>query len=312
MDVVARGDAEIFDGRGVNLSYRVTDGDRPLAVKVHCRSRSSEVELQRILHVDAMLRGTLWYPPVTDIGFHGSEHPVLVVIRPFASGASSDDIQHHIVEVADVLGDLAAHDAGIEVAEDLIGDYASPWLSGWQRERRLAAPMLVGEWSGLAQAMDHHIVGLLASAARLTRLDGVVIYHGDLHGQNLIFNESRQATVIDWDETGFSRRPADAGKTLWLTCRRGRGDFVLHPPVVRHFLERMHARLHVPYASASDLAKLGAVWFLPRYSHVALLKQRDPDLVLWYLGWVSRFWSRFQHNLGLVAEVAAALDQGVR
>ncbi|MFI9202531.1 phosphotransferase [Streptomyces sp. NPDC053048] len=310
VETVTAGNAEALEGRGVNASYRVTDGDRVLSVKIHCADRSSGLEFRRILRVDTALRGTAWYPPVIGMGFHPAERPRLVVVRPFAPGAPSDNARQHIVRIGGVLGDLAARAVGVEVTDDLIGDYASPWLSSGERERALADRILTGAWEDLARAMDDHVEDLGNSAARLTRADGTpVIHHGDLHGRNLILDRSRALTVIDWDEAGFSRRPADAAKALWLSCRRARGDFVLDPGAVARFLELVHARLRVPYADAGDLARLGAIWFLPRYGHVALLGQRDASLVPWYLGWVSRFWSRFRRNLDLLTRTAAALER---
>ncbi|MCX4825212.1 aminoglycoside phosphotransferase family protein [Streptomyces sp. NBC_01142] len=308
MELVVAGDAEALEGRGLNSSYRVTEGGRELSVKVHCADRSSGTEFRRILRVDAALRGTAWYPPVLDMGFHAAGRPRLVVIRPYAPGAPSDDARQHIVQVAGVLADLAARAGGVEAEEDLVGDYASPWVSGAERERALADPLLTGEWQGLARAMDDHLGELRNSAVRLTRPDGLVIHHGDLHGRNLISGSSRPLTVIDWDEAGFSRRPADAGKALWLSCRLGRGDFVLDPQALHRFLTHLHARLRMPYASAADLARLGALWFLPRHGHVTLLGQRDVSLGPWYLDWISRFWARFRQNLDLLTRTAAALD----
>ncbi|MFE7741640.1 aminoglycoside phosphotransferase family protein [Nocardia sp. NPDC057455] len=314
MVAVARGKAVVLEGRGVNSSYLVADGHRQVGVKVHCPSRSSAVELRRIQHVDRALQGAAWYPPLIDLGFYelDTEHPVLVAIRPFSVGAPSEDPRHLLGEVTEILGDLAARGAGIEVANDLIGDYASPWLSDRRMERGMASGFLAAQWPDLAEAVDVHISDLRTSAQRLTRPESLAVYHGDLHGRNLIFGGSRQRTVIDWDEAGFSRRPADAGKTLWLSCREGRGDFVLRPAAVQHYLERMHTVLHLPYANACDLAKLGAMWFLPKSDHLTLLEQRDSALASWYLQWISGFWSRYRRNLNVVSRVAAVLEQGAR
>jgi Ser/Thr protein kinase RdoA (MazF antagonist) len=174
------------------------------------------------------------------------------------------------------------------------------WLSGWDAERARSGTVLTGAWTPLADAMDEHGAALRASAARLTR-DGVVVHHGDLHGRNLILGHDRRCTVIDWDEAGFSRRPADAAKALWMSCRRERGDFALDPAAVRAFLR--HTRF--PAADAVDLGRLGALWFLPRSRHVTLLARRDATFPEWYLGWVSRFWARLRPNLDLIAETAA-------
>ncbi|UQX03567.1 phosphotransferase [Streptomyces sp. RerS4] len=307
---VGAGDAEALEGRGLNASYRVAYGGRPYAVKVHCPERSSVGEFRRIERVDAALRALPWYPPVLDLGFAPGPRPRLVVVRPYAPGAASDDARQHIARVVDVLADLAARGRGVAVEEELIGDYASPWVADARAERSLAEPFLTGEWGALGCAVDEHLAELRAGAVRLTRPDGVLVHHGDLHGRNLVSDGSRALTVIDWDEAGFSRRPADAGKALWLSCRLGRGDFVLDGRAVGRFLERLHARLGLPYANAVDLARLGALWFLPRHGHVTLLGRRDADLGTWYLGWVLRFWTRFRRNLEVVAEAAAERAAG--
>ncbi|MCD9195203.1 phosphotransferase [Streptomyces albireticuli] len=307
MELVTAGRAEALEGRGLNTSYRLAVGGRTFSVKVHCAERSSDAEFRRIRCVDAALRGTAWYPPVGDIGFHAAERPRLVVVRPYAPGEPSDDARRHIAQVVEVLADLAARAGSVTAGEDLVGDYASPWLSGAEGERALVAPLLTGEWRPLARAMDDHLDESRAAASRLTRPDGLVVHHGDLHGRNLIGGGSRPLTVIDWDEAGLSRRPADAGKALWLSCRLGRGDFVLDPRALRRFLTLSHARLGVPYASAGDLARLGALWFLPRHGHVTLLGRRDTGLGPWYLDWVARFWARYRRNTDLIAATAAAL-----
>ncbi|MEU8685618.1 phosphotransferase [Streptomyces sp. NPDC048611] len=313
--LVASGAARALEGRGLNTSYQVAHGARTFSVKVHCAERSSEAEYRRILRVDEVLRGADWYPPLLGIGHDGTGPRRLVVIRPWAPGVPSDDARERIGEVVGVLAELAARGAGTGTetvaGEELVGDYASPWVAGAGEERALVGPLLTGTWQGLARAMDEHLGELRDAARRLTRTDALLVHHGDLHGRNLISGGGRGGgrplTVIDWDEAGFSRRPADAGKALWLSCRAGRGDFELDPAALRHFLTQLHTRLPVPYASAGDLARLGALWFLPRHGHVTLLGRRDARLGPWYLGWVARFWARFRRNLDLVTRTAAAL-----
>ncbi|MEV6570233.1 aminoglycoside phosphotransferase family protein [Streptomyces sp. NPDC051577] len=309
MELVTAGRAEPLDGRGLNSSYRVAWGRRALSVKVHCAERSSVAEFRRIGRVDSALRGTPWYPPILDLGFHeGAERPRLVVVRPYAPGTPADDARRHITGVVDVLADLAARGDGVRAEDALVGDYASPWLDGARSERSLVDPLLTGQWRALGRAMDAHLDELRCGAARLTGVDDLLVHHGDLHGRNVIADGPGRLTVIDWDEAGFSRRPADAGKALWLSCRLGRGDFALDPDATGLFLGRLHARLGMPYSGALDLARLGALWFLPRHGHVTLLGRRDASLGPWYLGWVQRFWTRFRRNLDLVAEAAAKLE----
>ncbi|MFF3429703.1 phosphotransferase [Streptomyces sp. NPDC002602] len=310
VELIAAGQAELLDGRGLNASHRVAWGGRALSVKVHCAERSSAAEFRRIGRVDSALRGTPWYPPVLDLGFHGAERPRLVVVRPYAPGSPADDARRHIGGVVDVLADLVARAEGVRAEETLVGDYASPWLDGARSERSLVDPLLTGEWRGLGRAMDRHLGELRRGAQRLTSADGLRVHHGDLHGRNLIAQGPGRLTVIDWDEAGFSRRPADAGKALWLSCRLGRGDFALDPEATGLFLGRLHTRLGIAYSDARDLARLGALWFLPRHDHVTLLGQRDAGLGSWYLGWVLRFWRRFRGNLDLVTRTAAELEAG--
>lgn len=307
VELIAAGEAQALDGRGLNASYRVAGDGRALSVKVHCAERSSTAEFRRIQRVDSVLRGTAWYPPVLDLGFHPARPRHLVVVRPYAPGTPSDDARRQIGRVVDVLADLAARADGVQAEEELVADYASPWVSDAESERALADPLLTGQWRDLGRAVDRHLGELRSAATRLTRPEGLLVHHGDLHGRNLISDASRALTVIDWDEAGFSRRPADAGKALWLSCRLGRGDFVLDPRALGRFLGRLRLRLGVPYASACDLARLGALWFLPRHGHVTLLGRRDASLGPWYLDWVLRFWTRYRENLDLVARTAAEL-----
>jgi Ser/Thr protein kinase RdoA (MazF antagonist) len=286
MAAIARGDAEVFDGRGVNSSYRVG----PVSVKVHHPATSTELVEARIRLVDTALRGMSWYPPVLDLGRHG---PALVVVRPFADGQAAEDGRRHLDELGGVLRGLSGH--GSDVAEELISDYASPWLADADRE--LARTLTVLSEQDLVRTLPAELDGLVAAATRLSHVD-ISVHHGDLHGRNLVLGTGG-CTVIDWDETGFSRRPADAGKTLWLSCRRARGDFELDPPTVQRFLREMSC------SDAVDLARLGALWFVPTQGHVTLLAQRDVSLVPWYLGWVSKFWSRLAANLDVIAQAAS-------
>ncbi|WHT16348.1 phosphotransferase [Crossiella sp. CA-258035] len=295
--LIDAGEAEELEGRGVNRSYRLIDGDRVLSVKAHCAATSAETDHRRIRRVDEALSGTDWYPPVLDIGYAAPDR--LVVIRPFVPGAASEDAARHLDVLAGVLGELAAGTAAVPA--ELVWDYATPWLTEGEREQLEAKEVLTGEWDNLLRAMDEHLGDLLAAALRLTGTGEPALYHGDLHGRNLIWHESRPLTVIDWDETGFSHRPADIGKALWLSCRKGRGDFELDPSAVRRFLALLRANPALPTVEAADLARLGAIWFLPRYHHVTLLAQRDAEFIPWYLGWVSRFWARFPANLDLVS-----------
>jgi hypothetical protein len=312
MGRVAAGEGHLLDGRGLNASYRVQWAGRTLSVKVHCAERSSITEFRRIGRVDAALRGALWYPPVLASGFHGAERPQLVVVRPYAPGDPSDDARRQIAGVVDVLAQLAARGRGVAAEEALIGDYASVWLSGAPEERSRVEPLLSGRWRTLGTSVDEHLPDLCAAAGRLTRPDGLRVHHGDLHGRNLIADVSGRLTVIDWDEAGFARRPADAGKALWLSCRLGRGDFALDPAATGRFLSGLRVRLGVPYGDAVDLARLGALWFLPRHGHITLLGRRGAGLGDWYLGWVRRFWAGFRGNLELVADVAGTLAARAR
>jgi Ser/Thr protein kinase RdoA (MazF antagonist) len=293
MAAVARGEAEVFDGRGVNTSYRVGR----LSVKVHHPATSSELVADRLRLVDRALRGASWYPPIRDLGLHGGRDPSLVVVRPFAEGRPSEDDHRQVRELAGVLRDLTARAVDVEVDEALVDDYASPWLTCADRELAGTAGVLADR-PDLARTIETHLDDLLASARRVSGPD-LAVHHGDLHGRNLILGSGR-CTVIDWDEAGFSRRPADAAKALWLSSRRARGDFDLLPAAVRRFL------CLVPAADPLDLARLGALWFLPTPGHVTLLGERDASRshVPWYLAWVSRFWSRWERNLDVIAEVA--------
>ncbi|MEV4860312.1 phosphotransferase [Streptomyces ossamyceticus] len=311
---VAAGAAESLTGRGLNASYRLVEAGVPYAVKVHCAERSGVVEATRIRRADALLRGTPWYPPLLDLatvrGEDGRDH--LVVVRPYVPGVASDDARAQMPDVMEVLAELTEGARDTVVDDALVGDYATPWLTDAERERARVAPLLTGAWTELGRAVDARLPSTLAGAARLTRAGAVVVHHGDLHGRNLITDGAGRFTVIDWDETGFSRRPADAAKALWLSCRQGRGDFVLDPAAVRDFLRALHGRVGVPYGQAADVARLGAVWFLPRREHIDLLTRRGAELGPWYLGWIGRFWARYAQNAALVAATAAELDAAVR
>ncbi|WP_130799763.1 phosphotransferase [Streptomyces otsuchiensis] len=302
---IAAGAAEELPGRGLNASYRLSEAGARYAVKVHCPERSRAVEARRIRHVDTLLRGEPWYPPLLDLAVvSGGGHDSLVVVRPYAPGTASEDARGQLPALLDVLAALARAGEGTDADKELIGDYATPWLEEPERERERLAPHLTGAAGALAEAVDAHLPQARAAATRLTRTGTPAVHHGDLHGRNLITHERGRLTVIDWDEAGLSRRPADAAKALWLTCRRGRGDFVLDPAAVRDFLHRLEERAGVPRVLAPELARLGALWFVPRAEHVELLVRRGAELAPWYLEWVGRFWSRFAENTALVAAVA--------
>jgi Ser/Thr protein kinase RdoA (MazF antagonist) len=310
LEAVASGRAEALDGRGVNTSYRVASGGRSLSVKVHCAERSTEAEERRITVADRVLRGAEWYPAVMELGFAPGGR--LVVVRPYAEGAPPGDARRELPRLARILGALAGRARGAAVPGGLSGDYATPWLDDGDRERALVAPALDGRWPVAARAVAVHSAVLPVSARRLTRPGAPVVHHGDLHGRNLVVGPGGALTVIDWDEAGFAERPSDAAKALWLSCRRGRGDFVLDPVAVGDFLDGLWLRLRLPYGDAADLAALGALWFLPRSGHLELLGRRDPGHVSWYLGWVSRFWSGYGRNLDLIARTAAERETAAR
>lgn len=309
MGTIAAGRALPLGGRSVNSSYLVVHGRRQFSVKVHCVDQSSKLSRQRIELVDVILRDVPWYPRIVDVGVHGSGPAQLVVIRRFAPGTPSECAPKDLIHLVSVLEQLAALGDGLAIAEHLVGDYAVPWLSSCDRERQMLGRSATGEFAGLARTVDEHVNSLVSSASRLTRAGGVVVYHGDLHCRNLVLGRRERLTVIDWDEAGFSNRPADVAKALWLACRKERGDFALDPTALRDFLTRIHASLRFPYARVADVARLGAIWFLPRHGHVTQLRQRDEGLAQWYLGWVGRFWSRFAENLDLVAVEAARLQR---
>lgn len=307
LDIINSGGAETLDGRGVNTSYKVSDDGQEFSVKIHCAFQSSILHRRKILRVDGLLSGAPWYPPLIDIGFHSTGRSRLVVIRPFASGTATVDVRIDVDRLVGVLGEMAALGDGLDVSAELVGDYASPWISCREQERGMLEWVMTEDYAQLFQTVDDHLDDLLSSAVRLTHPTDVAVYHGDLHGRNLIFDGPSRFAVIDWDEAGFSSRPADVAKALWLSCRKERNNFDLDLIALRHFLELMHARLGTSYSTVGEVAKLGAIWFLPRRDHIMSLGQRNSELVPWYLNWVSRFWSRFAQNLDLVNREAARL-----
>ncbi len=290
LTAVDEGRFQQLDGRGVNISLLVHDDGRPLSVKVHCPSRSSQVDLHRIRHLDEVLDGFSWYPSLVDAGIVDSR---LVVVRPFVPGTPIEDAKLHIGDVVEVLGALAGR-GGVPASAETVGDYATAWLLG----RQTLPPFSAGH-RDLARAAGEHLPELMAAARSLTG-DTAMAYHGDLHGRNLVAGAAGRFTVIDWDEAGFSSRPADAGKALWLSCRRERGDFRLDPEAVRNFLVAIRTRLPRTMTGAVEVARLGALWFVPTAAHVTLLARRDASMVPWYLGWVSRFWARYRENSDIV------------
>ncbi len=310
MKLVAGGKAQLLEGRSVNSCYRISHEGRDFSVKVHTPAESSQICLRRILRADQLLRGASWYPAVVDSGRVGERYPQLVVIRAFRAGAACDfRCAGDLWPLVGVLEDLASHGVSCEIAEELLGDYASPWLSGRAGRAAQAAGRLGAVAAKLTDELSSEAAGLMLAATRLTRPDEVRVYHGDLHGRNLISDPGGRLTVIDWDEAGFTARPSDAAKALWFACRRGRGDFALDPDALRRFFALAISRLGIPVTDLPDLARLGAIWFLPRTEHAVQLKMRDPGLATWYLQWITRFWRRYPGNL-LLLEAAATSFSG--
>jgi Ser/Thr protein kinase RdoA (MazF antagonist) len=306
MYAVDVGSARVLDGRGVNTSYLVGQGGREYAVKVHVEDESSGRCLERILCLDASLRGIPWYPPVIDAGLYGPRRQV-VVVRRFARGTPLNQLGFDIDTTVAVLARLAA--AGTmppDRPKDLVSDYATPWLAAPPKELRSLQRFGDADRE-TPSIVDRHLAALLNSAQTLKARSPILPYHGDLHGGNIILGRHGRITVIDWDEAGYACRPADAAKALWLCCRRERGQFVLDAAAMRGYLRQLHARLGLPYADAIDLARLGAIWFVPAGRHVDRLVRRQPEAAPWYFDWIGRFWQQYESNLGIVAAVADAL-----
>jgi Ser/Thr protein kinase RdoA (MazF antagonist) len=301
MTLIDRGRGSPLGGRSLNSAHRVSHAGHDFTVKIHWAAESDDRVARRLKAVDSLLRGQPWYPPLVDVGRRTvGSRSYLVVIRPYVHGTALGIPNEGADALISTLRELADLSPETPVDSELLGDYASDWL---------LVPEAAAEKVAVA---DDAFVGLIAPhlpdlflAAQRTTTALSQMQHGDLHEYNLIRQPDGAISVIDWDEAGFSGRPADCGKAMWFAARQAPGDFMLDSNALDTFLRGI--RSFSSCGSAVDLALLGAVWFLPLPGYVEGLRTQNLQRAAWYVDWAVRFWSRFEQNLRVITSVAEAL-----
>jgi len=127
------------------------------------------------------------------------------------------------------------------------------------------------------------------------------VTHGDLHGQNLLFNNDRLTCILDWDGMGIRPRILDVAKATFFLARRGRGEFHIVPLAAARFVSQYEP---------SGLAQQELVAFipilqlsmLPSARYLELLRTRAPDRISWYLEWSAAALSSMRPNLEALLE----------
>lgn len=309
--LIREGRYRSLDGRSGNKTFRVETAGAAFSVKIVLGLKATEDRMVSLRLLDLLLAPEFeWYPRLHEISLLEGSEPMLVALRPFVSGSAFDASNAHISGLFGVLQDLNRLSVSSERI-DSTHDYSTPWVRDCEWEISRSSAAIRSSHPELDHKMRAHSGEIVASALHLSSDTRVIPYHGDLHGGNLIYSKNDLVAVIDWDDAGFTNRPADIAKALWLVCRVQRGDFRLEPAKVKDFFRWV--RKGSVLSCSAELARLphlGAAYFLPSMDHITHLQTHAPEYRNWYLDWISLFWSQFEENSDLIRGLLMEYDPG--
>jgi hypothetical protein len=291
-------------GRGGAIRFVLEDAGQRLQLK-YVPAGEGDRRQQTAETLDPILRGLgPKYPELLACGYVDlNGERCFLAVRPFKTG-SCYGFGSGQFEAALALLNALAELEPLGAAHG--GDFASVWLS--EPTEGFASTL-----DKLADLGAHRLDGLLRvyGPPLLARLPGLrsmqaILVHGDLHGGNVLFRGSAVEALVDWDEATLSHFPVDAAKAAWFFCRRGRGAFRLDEQRSRRFVAACRQARFSCGLGPADLFSLGAVYFVPRVDHIALLERRSRSLLCWYLGWIEAFWTAYGDNASLVQSLGVS------
>lgn len=105
--------------------------------------------------------------------------------------------------------------------------------------------------------------------------------HGEIQGQNLIFDKSGSCKVVDWDSISIRPRIYDIAMSSCFLCRAGRGNFIINCDLMDSYVDKFEL---------TDIERK----YLPVFRQIAFLPDLDlleeyysfnPLKAKWYLEW---------------------------
>ncbi|MCH5586063.1 phosphotransferase [Shimazuella sp. AN120528] len=112
-----------------------------------------------------------------------------------------------------------------------------------------------------------------------------VLTHGDFHGTNLIFNQNKLISVLDWDTVEIRPRIYDIALAAFLLTRKRRGSFEINPSYTKKFLEIYSTHSRLTREEWSVIVPLLQLHYIPTKRYLDLMRIYAPNLLNWYLKW---------------------------
>lgn len=106
--------------------------------------------------------------------------------------------------------------------------------------------------------------------------------HGEIQGQNLIFNGNNVKCAIDWDSVGIRPIVFDVAMGGCFICRKARGQFIIDERKLNCYIRKFSEMSCVEKSNIFNSMLIG---FIPDRGTMLSYAIDDQDKAIWYLKW---------------------------
>lgn len=113
----------------------------------------------------------------------------------------------------------------------------------------------------------------------------MVFTHGDFHCTNLIYDQNKLVSVLDFDTAEIRPRIYDLALAAYLLTRLKRGSFELDISRTKKFIHNYSLHNKLTQSEIDCLIPLLQIHYIPNERYLSLMKHESPHLLSWYLNW---------------------------
>lgn len=109
--------------------------------------------------------------------------------------------------------------------------------------------------------------------------------HGDIHANNLLYNNTGITMILDYDTIDYRPRVYDLAVATYLLTRVKRGTFQLDMRRSLTFVNAYSTESYLNEDERKAIAPLLQLHYIPTAHYLQLMKKESPHLLSWYLDW---------------------------
>lgn len=106
--------------------------------------------------------------------------------------------------------------------------------------------------------------------------------HGEIQGQNVIFNDNNIRCAIDWDSVGIRPIIYDVAMGICFFCRKSRGQFIIDENNLSSYIKEFK---EIKYVEKSNIFNSMLIGFIPDRNTILSYAIDDKEKATWYLKW---------------------------